>query len=222
VGYNDCEFAMSDDAKAREAMVDETIAARGIEDPRVLAAMREVERHRFVDESQRSSAYADMPLAIGCGATISQPYIVALMSELADVHPGDRVLEIGTGSGYQAAVLAELGAEVHSIERVAELYERARDNLAAAGYERVRLRHGDGHLGWPEAAPFRAILLTAAPTEIPKPLLDQLAVGGRLIAPIGERRAQSLLVVERTESGLRERVVLDVAFVPMLPGTSER
>jgi protein-L-isoaspartate(D-aspartate) O-methyltransferase len=212
---------MSEESQARAAMVDDTIAARGVADPRVLAAMREVERHRFVPESQRRSAYADMALPIGHGATISQPYIVALMSELADVHPGDRVLEIGTGSGYQAAVLAELGAEVHSIERVAELAERARANLAAAGYPQVLVRHGDGHQGWPEAAPFRAILLTAAPTELPSALLEQLAIGGRLIAPIGERFAQSLSVVERTEQGVIEREILAVAFVPMLPGTSE-
>jgi protein-L-isoaspartate(D-aspartate) O-methyltransferase len=212
---------MSTDAKAREAMVADTIAARGVADPRVLAAMRTVERHRFVPESQRDLAYADLPLPIGSGATISQPYIVALMSELADVRPGDRVLEVGTGSGYQAAVLAELGAEVYSIERVAELVERARANLDAAGYTRVRLRHGDGHEGWPDAGPFRAILLTAAPDELPRALIDQLEVGGRLIAPIGGRWAQSLLVVERGEHGVSERKVLDVAFVPMLPGLCE-
>lgn len=215
------EVATPEDADAREAMVADTIEARGIADPRVLAAMRKVERHRFVPRSLRGSAYADSALPIGSGATISQPYIVALMSELADVHPGDHVLEVGTGSGYQAAVLAELGAEVYSIERVAELVEMARANLDAAGYSRVRLRHGDGHQGWPDAGPFQAILLTAAPGEIPRPLIDQLAVGGRLIAPIGERWSQSLLVVERSEQGVVKRKILDVAFVPMLPGTCD-
>lgn len=150
--------------------------------------------------------------------TISQPYIVGLMTELAQVKPGDRVLEIGTGSGYQAAVLAELGARVYSIERIGPIHERAKAVLTELGYA-VELRHGDGFGGWPEAAPFAVILLTAAPPQLPTELLEQLQIRGRLVAPIGGRWAQSLIVIEQTEQGPRERTVLDVAFVPMLTGT---
>lgn len=206
---------MSGEARAR--MVDEQIAARGIADPRVLAALREVPREAFVPAQLRGQAFVDGPLPIGHGATISQPFVVAHMSELAQLKAGDRVLEIGTGSGYQAAVLAALGAEVYSIERVAALYETARERLDELGY-RVSLRHGDGANGWPEAGPFRAIVLTAAPTQIPAALLEQLAVGGRLIAPVGPPGWQSLRLVERGDDGVSEREVAQVAFVPMLPG----
>ena len=202
-------------------MVDDTIVVRGVTDPGVLAAMRRVERHHFVPASQRGLAYADMALPIGHDATISQPYVVALMTELAGLRPGDRVLEIGTGSGYQAAVLAELGADVYSVERVAALVEQARENLREAGYPALRIRHADGYLGWPEAAPFQAILLTAAPAEIPSALVDQLAEGGRLIAPVGERWRQTLVVITRTERDPVERSICEVAFVPMLAGVRE-
>jgi protein-L-isoaspartate(D-aspartate) O-methyltransferase len=207
-------------ADEREAMVREQIWARGVGEPRVLAAMQAVPRHRFVPDDLGELAYADRPLPIGHGVTISQPYIVAWMSELADVAPGERVLEIGTGSGYQAAVLAQLGAEVYSIERIAALADQARARLGALGYT-VEVRHGDGWLGWPEHAPFAAILLTAAPSELPQTLLDQLAVGGRLVAPVGaDGGLQRMIVVERSESGLTRREYGDVAFVPMLPGTT--
>jgi protein-L-isoaspartate(D-aspartate) O-methyltransferase len=199
-------------------MVTRQIAARGITDARVLAAMLAVPRERFVPRDLEASALDDCALPIGHGVTISQPYIVALMTELAQVKPGDRVLEIGTGSGYQAAVLAELGARVYSIERIGPIHERAKAVLSELGYA-VELRHGDGFAGWPEVAPFAAILLTAAPPQLPTELLEQLQIGGRLVAPVGARWAQSLVVIEQTEQGPRTRTVLDVAFVPMLAGT---
>jgi protein-L-isoaspartate(D-aspartate) O-methyltransferase len=178
--------------------------------------MRRVERHRFVPAAARDAAYGDQPLPIGHGQTISQPYIVALMTELARVGPGARVLEVGTGSGYQAAVLSLLAKEVYSIEIVAPLAAEAGLRLAALGYANVEVRAGDGYRGWPDRAPFDAILVTAAPPEIPRPLLDQLAVGGRLVAPVGaEWGVQELVVVERTPAGLKRRAVAPVRFVPM-------
>lgn len=207
-------------AAERERMVAEQIAARGVTDERVLAAMRRVPRHRFVPEAQRANAYQDRPLPIGSDQTISQPLIVALMSELAGVARGERVLEVGTGSGYQAAVLAELGAEVHSIEIVPELAASARETLAACGYGRVDVITGDGYRGLPERAPFDAILVTAAPDHVPQPLVDQLALGGRLVIPVGDA-FQQLRVLERTRAGIAERVVSDVRFVPMT-GEAER
>jgi protein-L-isoaspartate(D-aspartate) O-methyltransferase len=201
-------------ADEREHMVAEQIAARGVADPRVLEAMRRVPRHRFVPEAARADAYADHPLPIAAGQTISQPLIVALMTELAAVSRGERVLEVGTGSGYQAAVLAELGAEVHSIEIVPELADSARALLAQLGYTRVHVITGDGYRGLPERAPFDAIVVTAAPGHVPQPLVDQLALGGRLVIPVGEEY-QELRVLERTRSGIRERVVSGVRFVPM-------
>jgi len=201
-----------------EQLVDRQLRARGITDARVLAAMQAVPRHRFVPSEIVDQAYQDRALPIGHGVTISQPYVVALMTELADVQPGERVLEIGTGSGYQAAVLAELGAEVYSIERIGALAERSDALLRSLGYA-VEVRHGDGYLGWPEHAPFAAILLTAAPPTLPPALAEQLAVGGKLVAPIdAEHGWQELVVIERTERGLEERRVTDVTFVPMLPG----
>jgi len=209
------EPAPPEDA-ARAHMVATQIAARGIVDPRVLDAMRKVERHLFVPEPVRAAAYGDHPLPIGHDQTISQPYIVALMTELARVKPGARVLEIGTGSGYQAAVLSLLAREVYSVEIVAPLAAEADERLARLGYRNVTVRSGDGYRGWPEHAPFDAILVTAAPPEIPQPLLDQLAMGGRLVAPVGpEGRVQDLVVVERTGEGLRRWTVAPVRFVPM-------
>jgi protein-L-isoaspartate(D-aspartate) O-methyltransferase len=200
-------------------MVEQQIASRGIQNRRVLDAMISVPRERFVPEEIRAAALDDRALPIGHGVTISQPYIVALMSELAGPAEGERVLEIGTGSGYQAAVLAEMGAEVYTIERIIALYERTRALFEELGLtKRIHQRHGDGFGGWPEAAPFEAILLTAAPEVLPESLTDQLAVGGRLIAPVGGRWLQSLEVIERTEIGLERHSVADVAFVPMLPG----
>jgi protein-L-isoaspartate(D-aspartate) O-methyltransferase len=200
-------------AELRSHMVSEQLAARDIHDPAVLEAMRSVPRHVFVPEAQREHAYDDTPLPIAAEQTISQPYIVALMSQLAEIARGDRVLEVGTGSGYQAAVLAALGAEVYSIEIIAELAASAQESLARAGYA-AHVRHGDGYAGWPGHAPFQAILITAAPPAIPEPLLEQLAVGGRLVAPVG-RGAQDLIVVTRTATGFDRKSVLPVRFVPM-------
>jgi protein-L-isoaspartate(D-aspartate) O-methyltransferase len=196
-------------------MVSKQIEARGVHDARVLQAMRKVPRHRFVPPSQRAYAYDDRPLSIGHGQTISQPYIVALMSELAGVKPGDQVLEVGTGSAYQAAVLAEMGVNVFSIEIIEPLAKRAKATLAKLGYAKsVEVRHGDGYAGWPEHAPFDAIVVTAAPPKIPEPLKQQLRIGGRLIIPVG-KSYQSLLRVTRTKDGFREESVIPVRFVPM-------
>ena len=199
---------------AREAMVQEQIASRGVKNAAVLAAMRKVPRHEFMPEKVRLLAYDDRPVPIGLGQTISQPYIVALMTELAAVRRGSRVLEIGTGSGYQAAVLAELGADVYSIEILAPLRDRAGEILARLGYAQVKTRVGDGYLGWPEAAPFDAIIVTAAPARVPEPLKQQLKVGGRLVLPVG-RFDQELEVITRTAVGFSERNVIPVRFVPM-------
>ena len=195
-------------------MVQTQIAARGIRDERVLAAMRRVPRHLFVDPADVAEAYDDHPLPIGHDQTISQPYIVAIMSELARVRPGARVLEVGTGSGYQAAVLAEMGATVWTIEIVEPLASSARDRLRRLGYRNVTVRAGDGYRGWPEHAPFDAIVVTAAPPEIPQPLKDQLAVGGRLVVPVGEG-VQDLVVLTRTADGFDRETVEAVRFVPM-------
>jgi protein-L-isoaspartate(D-aspartate) O-methyltransferase len=211
-------------AEAREAMVDTQLLPRGIDDPRVLQAMRTVPRHRLVPADVAAEAYADRPLPIGHGQTISQPYIVALMTQLADVAPGDRVLEVGTGSGYQAAVLAELAEEVYTVEIVAPLGERAARDLRALGYGNVEVRVGDGYAGWPEHAPYDAIVVTAAPQRIPAPLLEQLRPGGRLVIPVGPMHAaQELRVVEKDDDGdLRERSVVPVRFVPLTGEAADR
>ena len=201
-------------AGMRQRMVEEQIERRGVRDARVLAAMRAVPRHLFVPDDLRARAYDDAPLPIGEGQTISQPFIVAFMTEAARVAPGDRVLEVGTGSGYQAAVLAAIGAEVMSIEILPGLAERARTALAAIGFEKVAVRTGDGFRGWPEAAPFDAVLVTAAPDEVPPPLLAQLKVGGRLVIPVGTG-TQALIRVTRTAEGFERESLLPVRFVPM-------
>ena len=196
-------------------MIDEQIRQRGVTNPRVLDAVGKVARERFVPPELASRAYDDSPLPIGHGQTISQPYIVAYMSEALDVRPEHRVLEIGTGSGYQAAVLAELAKDVSTIEIVPELARQAADTLRELGYTNVHVREGDGYAGWPERAPFDRIMVTAAPEEIPKPLLDQLASGGKLIAPVGARnQTQWLILVEKTESGLVQKRTIPVQFVP--------
>jgi protein-L-isoaspartate(D-aspartate) O-methyltransferase len=186
-------------------------------DPAVIRALRAVPRERFVPEDLRGLAYANHPVPIGLGQTISQPYIVAVMSHLIGIKPGDRVYELGTGSGYQAAVLAEMGADVYTVEIVPELAARAAAVLAGLGYGRVRVRAGDGYLGWPEAAPFDAVIVTAAGPEIPRPLVDQLATGGRLVMPLGgTAETQWLVVITRQADGtLHRREVLPVRFVPI-------
>ncbi len=208
-------------AERRRQMVARTIEARGITTPAVLRAMREVKRHLFVPEALHDHAYADRPLPIGENQTISQPYIVALMTDLADIAPGAKVLEIGTGSGYQAAVLAEMKAEVHTIEILPALAERAKEALTRAGYTSIRFRTGDGYAGWPEEAPFDAIVVTAAPGHVPQPLIDQLAVGGHLVIPVGEAW-QELLRITRTTDGVTREAILPVRFVPMTGEAQKR
>jgi protein-L-isoaspartate(D-aspartate) O-methyltransferase len=209
---------------ARDRMVEEQLVARGIHDPRVLAAMRTVPRHLFVPRVNPERSYEDHPLPIGHGQTISQPFIVAFMTEALGVEPGARVLEVGTGSGYQAAVLAAMGAEVFSIEIVPALAAQARKALVAAGIRVdgpqgepgvVHLSVGDGSLGWPEAAPFDRIMATAAPQEIPIALVEQLGPEGRLIVPVGSSHYQELRIVERRGAEIETRRVLPVLFVPM-------
>ena len=202
-------------AAERGAMVERQLRARGIRDERVLAAMERVPRHELVPATLRREAYRDYPLPIGEGQTISQPYIVAFMTEALRPAPTDRVLEIGTGSGYQAAVLAELVAEVYTIEIVEPLGLRAREDLARLGYRNVRVRIGDGYAGWPEHAPFDAIIVTCAPGAVPRPLVDQLREGGRMIIPVGDQRAQELYLLEKREGRIVQRAVLPVRFVPM-------
>ena len=204
---------------ARERMVRRQIAARGVTDARALAAMREVQRHEFVPAEMRSRAYDDGPLPIGYGQTISQPYIVAWMSELLEVAPDMNVLEIGTGCGYQTAVLGKLVHHVFSIERIEALSHQAATNLLRAGIENVTLRAGDGYKGLPEFAPYPRILAAAAPDEIPAALIDQLAPGGVLVSPVGRRSVQSMFRVRKHEDGelVRERLGA-VAFVPLLHG----
>ena len=205
--------AVAQDA-AREAMVRDQIEARGIRDAKTLAALRKVPRHEMVPAAVAAQAYQDRPLPIGHEQTISQPYIVAFMTEALALRGGEKVLEVGTGSGYQAAVLAEIASEVYTIEIVAPLAERARADLARLGYRKVHVRAGDGYKGWPEAAPFQAIVVTAAAPRVPAPLLAQLADGGRLVIPVGEDE-QSLRVITRTGARFDEQTVLPVRFVPM-------
>jgi len=195
-------------------MVRDQLQARDITQQAVLDAMGRVPRHAFVPTELRARAYEDRPLPIGHRQTISQPYIVALMTQLADLKAGDRVLEVGTGSGYQAAILAEIGVEVWSIEIIEPLAKQAARRLAALGYDEVHVRHGDGYRGWPEHAPFEAVMVTAAPSKVPEPLKEQLVVGGKLVVPVGDW-FQHLTVIERTASGFDERRVISVAFVPM-------
>jgi len=212
----------SSETAARERMVATQMVVRGIRDERVLAALRAVPRHLFVPERERAEAYFDHPLPIGHGQTISQPYIVALMTELALPPPEGVVLEIGTGSGYQTAVLAQLAREVYSVEIFAPLAEQAARMLAESGFTNVHLRTGDGHAGWPEAAPFDAIVLTAAPDRVPRELLEQLRVAGKLVAPEGGEGVQILKVYTQTGHGCTVREILPVRFVPLLrqtPGT---
>jgi protein-L-isoaspartate(D-aspartate) O-methyltransferase len=220
---NSAERAPASDSEltaAREEMVRDQIEARGVRDARVLAAMRRVPRHELVPENERALAYEDRPLPIGRGQTISQPYVVAAMTAALALDGSERVLEIGTGSGYQAAVLAELCREVYTIELEPELAQRARADLARLGYANVEVRQGDGFRGWPEHAPFDAVIVTAAPEQVPPPLIEQLAVGGRLVIPVGDDE-QHLLLLRKTETGVERKVLFGVRFVPMR-GEAER
>jgi len=199
----------------REAMVIEQIASQGIKDEKVLEAMKKVPRHCFVFEELRHLAYADSPLSIGDGQTISQPYIVAFMTEAAQVNPESRVLEIGTGCGYQSAVLGEICKDVFTIEIVKPLAEKASKLLKELGYSNIHVRQGDGWEGWPEKAPFDIILITAAPEHLPQPIVSQLKIGGRIIVPVGSLIDQKLIRYTKTEKGLKEEVLIPVRFVPM-------
>jgi protein-L-isoaspartate(D-aspartate) O-methyltransferase len=208
--------ALAQDFKqAREMMVKFQIEERGVKEKSVLEAMRKVERHRFVPLDLQHLAYEDTPLPIGEGQTISQPYIVALMTELLQLKGKEKVLEIGTGSGYQAAILAELTPEVYTIEILPALAKRAQALLEELGYKNIKVKCGDGYLGWPEFAPFEAIIVTCAPQDIPKPLIEQLAEGGRLVIPLGEHW-QELKLVQKIKGKISTTSIIPVRFVPMV------
>ncbi|MBM3253328.1 MAG: protein-L-isoaspartate(D-aspartate) O-methyltransferase [Candidatus Omnitrophica bacterium] len=198
----------------RKRMVDEQIVARGIRDKNVINAMLKVPRHNFVPTDEIKYAYIDSPLSIGEGQTISQPYIVAYMTEALNLRPEDKVLEIGTGSGYQAAVLAELVREVYTIEIIETLAKNAALTLERLGYKNIKLKCGDGFLGWPQEAPFDAIIITAAPKKIPQPLIEQLKIGGRMVLPLGDIY-QELVLITKTKEGIIKRNLGAVSFVPM-------
>lgn len=207
---------MIDFPKARLKMVEEQIISRGIEDPRVIAAMKKVPRHLFVEEALQSQAYSDHPLPIGEKQTISQPYMVALMTEALQLNGREKVLEIGAGSGYQAAILAELAAKVFSIERIRSLAIKARKLLYELGYFNVEIRVSDGTYGWLEESPFDGIIVTAGSPDIPQPLIDQLAMGGRLVIPVGDAYVQDLIRVTQTEEGIRREDLGGCRFVKLI------
>jgi protein-L-isoaspartate(D-aspartate) O-methyltransferase len=211
-------------ALARQRMVAEQLVrpGRDIKDARVVAAMGRVPRHEFVPERLRADAYTDHPVAIGHGQTISQPYIVAFMTEQLEPRSTDRMLEVGTGSGYQAAVLAGLVAQVYTIEIIEELAQRAAADLKRLGYTNAHVRAGDGYQGWGEAAPFDAIIVTCAPTRVPQPLIDQLKDGGRIIIPVGPARRQDLVLLRKRGGKLEQHAVLPVSFVPMTGEETKR
>lgn len=198
----------------RQSMVEQQVKQRGITQPEVLAAMKQVPRHLFVPDSLREKAYSDQPLVLGQGRTVYTPYVVALMTQLLDLKHGDKVLEIGTGSGYHAAVLSRIAREVYSIEIVEPIANQASKRLSVLGYHNVEVRWGDGYRGWPEKEPFDAILLSAAPPQIPKPLIDQLRVGGKMVVPVGGF-FQDLMVITKTADGTEKRAVIPVRLAPM-------
>ena len=212
----------SDFAAERQRMVRQQLVARGINDARVLGAITKVPREEFVPQESRAASYEDGPLPIGYDQTISQPYIVAFMTEQLRLKPSDRVLEIGTGSGYQAAILAELVSEIYSVEIVEPLARAAEATLQRLGYKNVHVKIGDGYKGWPEKAPFDAIIVTCAPDKVPQPLTDQLKDGGRMVIPVGERFAQELYLLEKKNGQLKESVTLPVRFVPMAGEATKR
>ncbi|HOK99521.1 MAG TPA: protein-L-isoaspartate(D-aspartate) O-methyltransferase [Bacteroidales bacterium] len=214
----DCSSSQENDyVRWREQMVSDQIISRGIKDKKVIAAMRKVERHRFVPDEYKQVAYGDHPLPIGYEQTISQPYVVAFMTEALELKQTDRVLEIGTGSGYQAAILAEICDSVFTIEIVPELAQQAKLLLEQLGYKNIQVKHGDGYQGWIEKAPFDAIIVTCSPTKIPQPLKDQLREGGRMIIPVGYSQTDQYLYLIKKQNGrLVEKAVLPVRFVPMV------
>lgn len=205
----------------RQKMVDNQIIARGIADKNVIEAMRKIPRHLFVPKEERERAYSDGPLPIGHSQTISQPYIVAIMTELLGIDSTSKVLEIGTGSGYQAAVLGEIADSVYTIEIVTPLAEKAAEILDSLGYKNIFVRAGDGYQGWPEAAPFDAVIVTAAAPKIPQPLIDQLKTGGRLVIPVGDL-SQELYLVTKNEEGIVKQSIIPVRFVPMTGEVQKR
>jgi protein-L-isoaspartate(D-aspartate) O-methyltransferase len=207
--------AVADYSSAREHMVKEQLMIRGISAERVLAAMKKVPREEFVPEQFRDASYTDQALPIGHDQTISQPYIVAIMTQQLKPQPSDRILEIGTGSGYQAAILAELVGEVYSIEIIEPLAKGAETTLKRLGYNNVHVKIGDGYKGWPEHAPYDSVIVTCAPNHVPQPLVDQLKEGGRMVIPVGERFAQELYLMEKRNGQLHQTAILDVRFVPM-------
>ncbi|MGH3935772.1 MAG: protein-L-isoaspartate(D-aspartate) O-methyltransferase [Pseudonocardiaceae bacterium] len=220
VGLPDEAVAARVEPSDRLAMVDRQIAARGVRDSRVLDAMRTVPRHEFVPREQIHRAYEDRALPIGEGQTISQPYIVALMTELLDVQPGERILEVGTGSGYQAAVAAELTDRVFTVEILPKLAQRAEETLDRLGYARVQAKNADGYFGWPENGPYDGIIVTAAPDHIPAPLVQQLAEGGQMVIPIGPPGSyQTLWRLTKQQGKVASENITDVAFVPLVRGS---
>jgi protein-L-isoaspartate(D-aspartate) O-methyltransferase len=209
-------------AALREEMVREQIAGRGVRDPRTLAAMRKVPRHLYVPDERREYAYTDRPLPIEAGQTISQPFIVAYMTQALGLRGGERVLEVGTGSGYQAAILGEIASHVYTIEIVPVLAAHAARTLDEQGYDNVEVREGDGYRGWPEAAPFDAIIVTAAPDHVPQPLIEQLAPGGRLVIPVGDVVQELRVITKGADGKVVEENVLPVRFVPMTGEAEEQ
>jgi protein-L-isoaspartate(D-aspartate) O-methyltransferase len=215
--FSTCKSQVADEYKnKREQMVKRQIEARGIYDHRVLNAMRKVERHLFVPPDLMVNAYGDYPLPIGCGQTISQPYIVAFMTEALHLKSDSKVLEIGTGSGYQAAILAELCDSVFTVEIFSELGQRAKNLLNILGYKNIKVKIGDGYQGWPAHSPYQAIIVTCSPTHVPVPLIEQLDEGGRMIIPVGEQGDQDLIILIKKNGKLLQEKVLPVRFVPMI------
>jgi protein-L-isoaspartate(D-aspartate) O-methyltransferase len=217
-----CTTKAQDFNYLREKMVEDQLTKRGIKAKPVLDAMRKVERHQFVPHNLINEAYNDYPLPIGEGQTISQPYIVAFMTEALQLKPGDRVLEIGTGSGYQAAILGEIVESVYTIELIEVLGLRADSVLRKLQYGNISVRIGDGYLGWPEEAPFDAIIVTCSPSKVPQPLQDQLNEGGRMIIPVGESFTQELVLITKEKGKLKQQSRLPVRFVPMKDGEGRR
>ena len=209
-------------AERRDRMVENQIKSRGINDQDVIRAMKTVKRHEYVPQQFRNRAYSDRPLSIGQGQTISQPFIVAHMTELLDVDKNDKILEIGTGSGYQAAVLAEITSNVYSVEIVEELAERARKTLHEQGYRNIHLKIGDGYKGWKEHAPFDGIIVTCSPSDVPEPLKEQLAENGRMVIPVGGVLIQELVVLKKKDGKLKRSRISNVRFVPMVDDDGDR